>query len=313
MNLRQLAYGVLSFLPGPPDRWSRGTGGTGSALYCYAVWLRHLAFARTGGLRTLPRVVAELGPGDSIGVGLAALVSGVERYLAFDVVEHALHARNLELFDEIVALFERRQPIPGAAADFDMPNAPDDMGFPSGLLDDAHLQAALAPARIAALRERIARGALAPSLEYQVRWMEAANVTSATVDLVLSQAVMEHVADIDAVYRATARWLRPEGLASHQIDFRSHGLFRRWDGHWACPDWLWRLFVGRRPYLINRLPLSAHVVALERAGFEPCIEKLQFAEPAATRLAPRFQGLSDKDRRVAGAYLLSRRRIQGQA
>ena len=33
--------------------------------------------------------IAEIGPGDSIGVGLLALLLGVEKYYAFDVVKFA--------------------------------------------------------------------------------------------------------------------------------------------------------------------------------------------------------------------------------
>src|SRR5689334_3926898 len=53
-----------------------GTGGSSSARYCYSVWLRHLSMAARLGLNTDPKDVAELGPGHSIGVGLAALLSG---------------------------------------------------------------------------------------------------------------------------------------------------------------------------------------------------------------------------------------------
>ena len=57
-----------------------------------ALLLLGLDAAPGGGLRkrTLaraPKMVAELGPGDFLGVGLAALVSGVESYHAFDVVQ----------------------------------------------------------------------------------------------------------------------------------------------------------------------------------------------------------------------------------
>ena len=77
LNFRQLTYGILSFFPFVPESIYRGTGGTGSARYCYSIWLRHLLLAHAGGMRGLPSTLAELGPGDSVGVGLAALISGV--------------------------------------------------------------------------------------------------------------------------------------------------------------------------------------------------------------------------------------------
>ena len=103
MNLRQLAYGLLSFLPWIPESLYKGTGGTGSAEYCYCIWLRHLVLAHQGGMKEFPRTVAELGPGDSIGVGLAALLSGVQRYIALDAMVHADVAGNLQVFDGFIA------------------------------------------------------------------------------------------------------------------------------------------------------------------------------------------------------------------
>src|SRR4051794_32779193 len=56
-----------------------------SSRSCYSVWLRHLVAIQQAGVSLQPRVVAEIGPGGSLGVGVAALLSGASRYLAFDV------------------------------------------------------------------------------------------------------------------------------------------------------------------------------------------------------------------------------------
>ena len=52
--------------------------------------------------------VAELGPGDSLGTGIAALLSGVEKYYALDVKPYFNNAINLEMFDRLLELFQRR-------------------------------------------------------------------------------------------------------------------------------------------------------------------------------------------------------------
>jgi hypothetical protein len=78
MNLRPIADGISSYLPGS-IRLAIGTGGTDSARYCNSVWLRHLVTLSRNGLGAVPRVVAELGPGDSLGIGLAALLSAQRR------------------------------------------------------------------------------------------------------------------------------------------------------------------------------------------------------------------------------------------
>lgn len=81
MNIKQLLYGISTFVPGLSRFHSKEIGGTNSARYCYGVWLRHLAMANKSGLiMSPPKIVGELGTGDSIGIGLAALLSGAEMY-----------------------------------------------------------------------------------------------------------------------------------------------------------------------------------------------------------------------------------------
>jgi CRP-like cAMP-binding protein len=67
--------------------------------------------ARRNRLNTQPKVVAELGPGDSL--GLAALISGSERYYAFDIVRYASCGLNFTIFHDLVRLFQCRAAIPG--------------------------------------------------------------------------------------------------------------------------------------------------------------------------------------------------------
>ncbi|MDB5762883.1 MAG: hypothetical protein JWQ21_1878 [Herminiimonas sp.] len=114
MNLRPIIFGIKSYIPGAIHRFQANSGGgTTSARYCYSVWLRHLAMAKINGLDPLPKVVAELGPGDSLGVGLAALISGSEKFLAFDVLSYANTEMNLKVFDELIPMFRNRIDIPG--------------------------------------------------------------------------------------------------------------------------------------------------------------------------------------------------------
>src|SRR5437016_7019160 len=111
VQLRPILRGLRTYVSRHPDR--KGTGGTGSARYCYSIWLRHLVQARLAGVEALPHTVAELGPGDSLGTGLTALLTGADSYQALDVVEHAQAATNLQVFEELIPLLARREPIPG--------------------------------------------------------------------------------------------------------------------------------------------------------------------------------------------------------
>jgi hypothetical protein len=65
-------------------------------------------------------------------------------------------------------------------------------------------------------------------------------------DIVLSQAVGEHVIDIYAFSRATHRMLKPGGVALHDIDFSSHGLFGDEETFLKIPEPIWWLMGSNR-------------------------------------------------------------------
>jgi len=44
------------------------------------------------GFRVRDAAIGELGPGDSVGIGMAALLSGARRYVGLDVVPYAITA-----------------------------------------------------------------------------------------------------------------------------------------------------------------------------------------------------------------------------
>src|SRR5438093_11810020 len=88
------------------------TGGTNSPRYCYSVWLRHLVTLHRFGFKIHGAQVGELGPGDSIGVGLAALLSGANAYVGLDVLPFSAKAGLENIFDELVQMYSHREPIP---------------------------------------------------------------------------------------------------------------------------------------------------------------------------------------------------------
>ena len=90
------------------------TGGTDSAGYCYSVWLRHLITLHMYGFQVKGARIGELGPGDSIGIGLAALLSGAAKYVGLDIVPFSSRANLESIFDELVQLYSHRNTIPHA-------------------------------------------------------------------------------------------------------------------------------------------------------------------------------------------------------
>src|SRR5438309_1847591 len=89
--LPHIAKGLLTYIPPANAARQRraSTGGTGSARYCYSVWMKHLTTVQHRGFRIGGSVIAELGPGDTLGTGIAALLSGADRYIALDRVRYA--------------------------------------------------------------------------------------------------------------------------------------------------------------------------------------------------------------------------------
>lgn len=89
-------------------------------------------------------------------------------------------------------------------------------------------------------RIRIGAGAL----EY-AHGAEFENISSDILappfDLICSNAVLEHVADMDGCFRRHTDLLRSHGLAVHQVDLRSHDASESHPLEFLeYPDWLWK-------------------------------------------------------------------------
>jgi len=301
---RALAAGLASFLPGVRALTNRASGGTGSTRYCYSVWLRHLVRAHAAGLPTDPRCVAELGPGDSLGIVLAALLSGADRCMALDVKAHADAATNLRVFEELVALFLSRTPIPEDAEFPAVQPKLADYRFPAHLLTADRLAVALDDARLDHIRAAILGQSSPIGLADMAPWNDPSVIQAGSVDFLLSQAVLEHVDDLDRTYAAMRAWMKPGAFMSHSIDFSSHNLTRSWNGHWTLGDGAWRLVRGPRLYLINREPLSSHVDYLKRHGFDLVTVEGHPAERGASfRPAKRFRRMSEQDASTRSVFV----------
>ncbi|MDD4953250.1 MAG: hypothetical protein PHV85_11955 [Desulfovibrionaceae bacterium] len=300
---RALVAGLRSYSPlfGVRDR---GTGGTDSARYCYSVWLRHLVFARDHGLRLRPGALVELGPGDSLGIGLAGLVSGAQSYVALDAVRHADIRASRAILRELAGLFRARADIPGPDEFPDVQPGLAEYAFPHDLWGPGGLEEALSPARLERIEADLAAGR--GMVRYVAPWDGADVLGPGVADLVFSQAVLEHVADPEATYSLMAGWLRPGGVMSHSVDFGSHGMSGHWNGHWACGDLIWRLVRGRRGFFLNRLPCSAHAAILGRLGLEPVAEArvLDRGGLPRERFVSAFRGMSGQDAVTRGAHMV---------
>jgi SAM-dependent methyltransferase len=228
---------------------------------------------------------------------------------ALDLIRYSAPALNLRILDDLLELFRRGEPIPDEK---ELPRVfplLDSYGFPHDILSRELLADTLRPERIAAIRD-VLNGADRSELikiDYVAPWQIAMPAPTETVDMVFSQAVMLYVSDVDSVYAAMSRWLRPGGVMSHTINCTSVGLTPEWDGHWTLSDRDWAQIEGCQPYAVSRLPYSAHVEAMQKAGLTIVAAKKESAVPTMSRdgLAPPFRRLSEGDRTTARAFVLA--------
>lgn len=310
IRLKPFVRGLLSFLPGSKFLLPRRKVGSATdPRSCYFIWLKHLCLAWRAGWTTMPQTLVELGPGDSLGVGFAALISGVNAYVGLDTARFADTKDSLPLFDSLVDLYKNRT----GRTETDWPDYDDfldERRFPHQILSEKRLAACLAQERIAHIREQIA--ALANGrddtdmVRYIASWHNADVVSENWADMILSHAVLEHVNDLDHTFACFRRWLKPGGLMSHDIDLRCHGLSTAWNGHWAIREWMWRLIAGRRTFLLNRRPCSTYEALARRYGFETAgLYRQALPGIDRARLAPRWKNLSDQDLSCSEVVLLA--------
>ena len=233
----------------------------------------------------------------------------MNHYYGLDVVAYSSTQSNLAVFEELIDLLRERTPRTRKGwPDYDVHL--DGRLFPSHILTDERLERALAPDRIRKIRERLTAMPAAPSdepsIRYNAPWMSAATIKKESVDVIISHAVLQSVLDLDATYAALRTWLKPGGFMSHQIDFTSFRTSREWNGHWAYPETVWRLVVGKRPYLINREPHSTHVRLMAKQGLTIVCDLQNYSvDPALERsqLASRWRNMSDDDLACSGAFI----------
>ncbi len=304
--------GMLTWLP-VLNAWRQRhatTGGTNSPRYCYSVWLRHLVTLNDFGFRIKNARVGELGPGDSIGVGLAALLSGAKRYVGLDVVPFSAKADLKQIFEELAQMYFYKEEIPDHNEFPYVRPILDSYKFPNQIIDWTDFNT-----RVETLRLELRAGVNgSQSLAYHAPWISSENIPAESLDLMFSQSVLQYLDAIEETYRAMAKWLRPGGYASHVINFSGHYLSPVWNGHWAYSDWEWKLTRGRREFFLNREPISTHLSCSQKVGFKILVVKKEYERAGMTvqHLSPKFRMLDAEDLQTRGALIVLQKRADGK-
>jgi SAM-dependent methyltransferase len=225
---------VLSRLPVSRRQWQRlnvfRAGEMDSPAYAFEVFRKHYEASGFATLRD--RTVVELGPGNSLLTGLYAQSFGAARTWLIDA--ERLASQDPRVFAQAEQMLsEFNLSIPGVA------NAPS----------------------VAVALERLNAIYLTEGLE------SLKTIPDGEVDLLFSQAVLEHVrlADFAKIAKEMRRVLKPNGVASHVVDFRDHlqnGL-----NNLRFSERIWENeFMARSGFYTNRLNWPAMEKLFREAG-----------------------------------------------
>ena len=287
---------------------------------CYTSFLRTFVALSEQGINGPFRAVGEIGPGDTLGVGLCALLSGSDEFFALDVVPTITLSEysNEAMLECLIAMFKKREPIPGNE---EFPkNLPklSSYVFPSSILTEELLEHSLSETRLEKIRTLVKlfeAGDVTPKVDelkivYLVPWNSEDNIRKykQSLDLIVSFAAMEHVDDVKRVYTDQWQLLKSDGVITHAIDFKCHHTAGLWNGHWTYTDWVWRIIRGRCAYLINRWPHSWHIRALD--GIFSIIHDVSYTGESTishTDLAPRFRNITESDLITRTVFIIAKK------
>ncbi len=268
---------VLARVPLGYRAWRRlslfAHGDMASPEYAYSVFRRHFD-AVAGAPSKPPQAVLELGPGDSVASALIARALGVERSYLVDSGDFA--TREMAVYRGLTRFLDHQGLHPVAL---------DESSFEAMLssLDSIYLTAGLE---------------------------SLATIPDDSVDLIFSQAVMEHVRldQFDATTRELRRIVRSTGVISHQVDLRDHlggGL-----NNLRFTPTLWESqFFARSGFYTNRIRFSEMLERFRLGGFDPTVVSMErWASVPTSRasLNERWASLPDEELTVLSFQVLLR-------
>ena len=151
IKLNVILKGMLSYFPGYNlyELFKESKHSSDNPRFCYSFWLRLLKYIHSYEC-DLSRI-AEVGPGNTTGVGLMALLTGSTEYCAFEVNKKYNSHRNIQILENLVTLLKARSPIPDEKEFPQINILIDDYSFPSDILTDAILDFTLSKNKLASL------------------------------------------------------------------------------------------------------------------------------------------------------------------
>lgn len=212
------------------------------------------------GLQTKFKEIGEIGSGGSVGVGICALLSGCEKYYALEIQESFDINQNLKILEEVVLLFKNRTSISDKYKKINLKVK--DHSYPAGIIKPNFLQESI----ISEIKDDILNQFRnSKRIIVNKKWNSQLPVK---LDFIFSRAVMEHVSNPGVVYKDINHNLKPGSVMFHDIEFHSHGITKRTDGHYLIPEYLWKVIYGKRRFFLNRWNKEEHENSIITNGFQ---------------------------------------------
>jgi len=238
---KKIIRSLISFLPILNNFLKQKGTSPLNGEYYYNIFNHHIRTLIEHGFTLENKTLAEFGPGDTFGVGLCAILHGFKEYLAFDVIKHADVENNIGVLNDLMKFY------PSKSAEIDT------------LKKELTIQ-------------------FGNKIKYVVPWNSELNLKHSSIDLILTNATMEHLLDLEETYTYMYKWLKPGGYCSHEIDFGAHEFSNSWYEHFYLNKHYWDFLMHGRMYPINRMPYSFHYNILTKIGFQIVYEKKNRAE-----------------------------------
>jgi SAM-dependent methyltransferase len=297
--VKALVQRMIGFMPNP-DYWSDLVQRriAGSVDLTYPFFLSRLDVARRNldayARENSPAEVLELGTGWFPIVPIALRLSGASHVRTCDIVEHV----SPERLSATLQAFSR------AAGDGELHRR-----FPS--LDHAlmqHIQS------FDATRQTCVESLRSLGIDYRVGDFPGARPPPASVDLIVSHAVLEYICEppFRELLDAFRRVLKSDGVMSHWIDFSDQYAYFDKSisplNFLKYPDWAWRII--NNPIIpLSRLRIDDVRRLFSGAGFsiheEDCV-KLDSDKMRKLPLAREFATRDIEDIRVLDAWISAR-------
>jgi SAM-dependent methyltransferase len=271
--------------------------------YIDAVFADYARYAGLAGEAIEGKTILELGPGDSFGVALRFIGAGAAKVITADrFIPIRDSGQQRAIYEGVLSRMsaDERGRVDGVltAGGIDLPGVGIDVRAGVGIEE--------APAQIG----------------------------EASVDVIVSRAVLEHVFDLDAAFAAMHRLLKPGGRMAHKVDLRDHGLFT--DGGQHALEFLtvsdrvytWmgeesaglpnRRLQGYYERVLDDRDYETEFLTTHLAGVDaevdphvpaedglPAHAPLSSVEKIRPRLLPRFRNLSATELAVAGFWVIA--------